>query len=676
MPSSTPASMLCALLGRTKKGVHSGQMRSFLAHYLRIKSRDDVLWLSGIVVFAGLLASILPVTPVFTHAVEMWARDLRIAIATPPEPQNDEIVIIGLTDETLDTLPYRLPVDRDFMADLIEKLDAAGVRAIGIDSLYDRKTEPAKDERLRNAIRNAKAPVIPIWADETFGVDGERLDILQDFIGDGPSGHGVIFSDRFDRTARRHKPVWDPNSPHPYQFPAAIADILGVPFDTATASIAWRGNTIEGDSPFKLYPAHWVSALPAEWFSNKIALIGVDLVDIDRHRTPFNVLPGTPRMSGIEIHAHALAQLLEGRTLWTTGFAANFVIGVVAGLIGIVLALIRSPLLLKLATGAAVILLFWILCFVMYRLSGPLVPMFMPALAFVTAIATTSVFDGRREREKRAFIRGAFARYVPPGIVARLDQDPSRLQLGGERRTLTVIFTDLAGFTSFSESLDAKMLAEVINDYLDGVAGTILRNGGTIDKFVGDGTMSFFGAPESQSDDFNRAVTCATEIDAFSEAFSKKWSAQGYDVGETRIGVFCGPAVVGNFGGKDRFDYTALGNTVNTAARLESANKFTGTRILIGSDGPLPETSHVLRPVGKLVLAGKSEPILAFEPAAETSTVKDYLSAYELLESKSPEGLAAFEALHTSTPDDPLVSYHLDRLKSGDQGTTIILKGK
>ena len=651
-------------------------MSSFLAQYLRIKSRDDVFWLTGIILFAGLIASVLPATPVFTHAIEMWARDLRIAIATPPEPQNDDIVIIGLTDETLDTLPYRLPVDRDFMADLIETLDGAGVRAIGIDSLYDRKTEDAKDERLRHAIHHANAPIIPIWADKTFGVDGKRLDILNDFIGDGPSGHGVIFSDRFDRTARRQKPVWDPESPHPYQFPAAIADTIGVSFDTATAPIAWRGRTKEGDPPFKLYPAHWVNALPAEWFSNKIALIGVDLVDIDRHRTPFNVLPGTPRMSGIEIHAHALAQLLEGRTLWTTGFAANFAIGLFAGVMGIILALIRSPLLLKVAIGTAIILLFWVLCFVMYRLSGPLMPMFMPALAFVTAVATTSVFDGRREREKRAFIRGAFARYVPPGIVARLDQDPSRLQLGGERRTLTVIFTDLAGFTSFSEGLDAKMLAEVINDYLDGVAGTILRNGGTIDKFVGDGTMSFFGAPESQADDFDRAVNCAIEIDAFSESFSKKWSAQGYEVGETRIGVFCGPAVVGNFGGKDRFDYTALGNTVNTAARLESANKFTGTRILIGSDGDLPDTSHLLRPVGKLVLAGKSEPILAFAPAENIPSADDYLSAYELLEKEHPESRAAFEALHRSAPNDHLVAFHLDRLKSGERGATTILKGK
>ena len=668
--------MVRALLGRTLKHSHAERMRSFLTQYLRIKSRDDVIWLAGIVLSAGLLASILPITPVFTHAIEMWARDLRIALATPPEPQNDDIIIIGLTDETLDTLPYRLPVDRDFMANLIEELDNAGVRAIGIDSLYDRKTEPAKDERLRKAILEAAAPVVPIWADKTFGVEGERLEILMDFIGDAPSGHGVIFSDRFDRTARRQKPIWDLDSPHPYQFPAAIADALGLPFDKETTPIAWRGHTIDGEPPFKLYPAHWINALPAEWFRGKIALIGVDLIDIDRHRTPFNVLPGTPRMSGIEIHAHALAQLLEGRTLWTTGFAANFMIGIVAGLLGIVLALIRLPLLLKIMLGVTLVLAFWVLCFGMYRWSGPLVPLFMPVLAFVTAVATTSVFDGRREREKRAFIRGAFARYVPPGIVARLDQDPSRLQLGGERRTLTVIFTDLAGFTSFSEGLDAKMLAEVINDYLDGVAGTILRNGGTIDKFVGDGTMSFFGAPESHADDFDRAVTCAIEIDAFSEAFSKKWSAQGYNVGETRIGVFCGPAVVGNFGGKDRFDYTALGNTVNTAARLESANKFTGTRILIGSDGDLPDTSHPLRPVGKLVLAGKSEPILAFAPAANTSNAENYLSAYELLEKEDPKALATFEELHNSAPDDPLIAYHLDRLKSGDEGTTIILKGK
>lgn len=641
-----------------------------------MRDQQDFYWLAGIILFAGGIVAVLPETPVFTHAIEMWGRDVRIATVAPQEPQNDDIIIIALTDETLDTLPYRLPVDRVFLAELIETLDKAGVRAIGIDILLDRATEPEKDAALRKSLKSARAPVIPIWADKTFGVEGTRLAELEKFVGTNPAGHGVIFHDRFDRTSRRQKPFWDNTSEHPFQFPAAIADALGTELEDTVIPIAWQGTTADGERPFKIYPAHWADKLPKDWLANKIALIGVDLIDIDRHRTPFNVVPGTPRMSGIEIHAHALAQLMTGRTLWTTGTPSNFLIGVLAGMAGVLLALIRGPILFKAVLGIFFILIFWAGSFLSYRLSGPLFPIFMPALAFIAAVSLASVYDGRREREKRAFIRGAFARYVPPGIVARLDQDPSRLQLGGERRVLSVIFTDLAGFTSFSEGLDARTLAEIINDYLDGVAGIILNNGGTIDKFVGDGTMSFFGAPESAEDDFDRAVTCAIEIDRFSESFSAKWSAQGHNVGETRIGVFCGPAVVGNFGGRDRFDYTALGDTVNTAARLESANKFTSTRILIGAEGSLPPTEHILRPVGKLILAGKSEPIEAFEPAPDLAMVDQYLEAYHQLDRDTEDAKVRLEGLSKSASNDRLVAFHLSRLRTGDKGSTILLKGK
>ncbi len=656
---------------------------------LRIRTRRDVAWLGGIILLSGLISSALPSGLAFTHALEMWGRDIRIALATPAEPQNEDIVIVAITDATLDALPYHFPIDRAFMANLINRLDQLGARAIGIDLLLDSETEPEKDNLLIKAFEESRAPIIPIWSDNTFDVGAisgdktessrdkkKRLGKLQRFVGDNPAGHGVAFLDTFDRTARRQKPVWDPDSPYPFQFPAAIAHALGVEFDKSVAPIAWWGKTVKGEKPFKQYPAHWIDLATPEWIDGKVVLIGVDLVDIDRHRTPFNLSNWRERMAGIEIHAHALAQLLNGRALWVTSVPTNFVIGLLAGILGVVIALVRAPMAAKVVIGALIVILFWTCSFFIYRYGGPLYPVFMPVLALVAAISLTSVFDGRREREKRAFIRGAFARYVPPGIVSRLDQDPSRLQLGGERRQLTVLFTDLAGFTSFSEGLDAKLLAEIINDYLEGVASTVLRNGGTIDKFLGDGTMSFFGAPEPHDDDFDRAVTCAIEIDRFSDTFAEKWSAQGFDVGETRIGVYCGPAVVGNFGGRDRFDYTALGDTVNTASRLESANKFTNSRILIGSDGPLPPTSHRLRPVGKLILAGKSEPIAAYEPSPNDQDTDLYLSAYATLDGDPATAKQAFREILQQRPGDHLAQFHLDRLQNGETGTTILLKGK
>ena len=182
----------------------------------------------------------------------------------------------------------------------------------------------------------------------------------------------------------------------------------------------------------------------------------------------------------------------------------------------------------------------------------------MPTLAFLISSALVSVYDGRQERARRALIKAAFAQYVPRAVVARLDRDPSRLVLGGERREITVLFTDLSGFTALSEKVDAKLLTAIINEYLDGVASIVLAHGGTLDKFLGDGTMSFFGAPETGPDDAARAVSCALAIDAFSQSFKQRHSTELINL---VYADWCAHRRRGRwkFGGQHRFDYTALG---------------------------------------------------------------------------------------------------------------------
>jgi adenylate cyclase len=196
-------------------------------------------------------------------------------------------------------------------------------------------------------------------------------------------------------------------------------------------------------------------------------------------------------------------------------------------------------------------------------------------------------------------------------------------------------------------------------------------------KIVGDALHVLFGAPAEQPDHAARAVACALELDVRSQTLVKRWEEKGVVLGATRLGLNAGPAIVGNFGGRRYFDYTAYGDAVNTAARLEAANKQLGTRICVGESVAARVPGFTGRPVGDLFLRGRSEPLRAFEPLSseefQSETTRAYLKAFGKLEAGDPSALAAFAALLGLRGDDQLVSFHLKRLLNGATGGRIVL---
>jgi adenylate cyclase len=206
----------------------------------------------------------------------------------------------------------------------------------------------------------------------------------------------------------------------------------------------------------------------------------------------------------------------------------------------------------------------------------------------------------------------------------------------------------------------------ILNDYLDAACGIVLRHGGTIDKIVGDALVVFFNAPLDQPDHANRAVACALELDAFSRDHRAHHAALGTDFGRTRIGINTGAAVVGNFGGHLRFDYTAHGDAINTGARLESVNKALGTSICVSGTTVTACSGFHFRPVGQLLLKGKTQAVEAFEPvtAAEAAGAKaeSYLAAFERMKREGDGAAGVFEELAAHYPDDPLIALHAKRL--------------
>ena len=285
--------------------------------------------------------------------------------------------------------------------------------------------------------------------------------------------------------------------------------------------------------------------------------------------------------------------------------------------------------------------------------------------------------EARRRQAHAERAHASLSRYFSPNLAERLAGDPANLGLGGHRREVASLFTDIAGFTSLVESLDPSMLADILNDYLAAMTGIVFAHDGTVAKIVGDAIHVLFGAPEEQPDHAARAIACALALDVEAEAFRLRWEERGTRVGVTRIGVHAGPAIVGNFGGGRFFDYTAYGDTINTASRLESANKELGTRICVSSVAAERADGFCGRPVGDLVLRGKTEALRAFEPLTAVifarSTTTRYLEAFAKLEAGDPAAMPAFAGLVGVQSDDELAGFHLKRLLNGGTGTRIKL---
>jgi class 3 adenylate cyclase len=284
--------------------------------------------------------------------------------------------------------------------------------------------------------------------------------------------------------------------------------------------------------------------------------------------------------------------------------------------------------------------------------------------------------EARRRQAAAERAHASLSRYFSPNIAERLASEDA-VDLGGQRREVASLFTDLAGFTGLVETIEPSMLGELLNDYLAGMTDVVFTHDGTVAKIVGDALHILFGAPTEQPDHATRAVACAMNLDVFAQSFRDRWARKGFCLGHTRIGVHAGTAVVGNFGGGRFFDYGAYGDTINVAARLEAANKLLGTRVCVSASVAERAENFRGRPVGDLILRGRAEPIRAYEPLA-TERFKDpatdtYLEAFCLLEACDPTALAAFAAQVGRHAEDQLASFHLKRLLNGGIGSRITL---
>ena len=534
-------------------------------------------------------------------------------LAFPPETKvSDDIVIVSLDEATMAALPYRSPIPRDFLATLTEKIAAAGPKLIGYDIFFADPSFPEADHKLAAALKKIPAYAVVPQAKSTLPL---FADVLK----------GVGLADLpfnpFDATVREARlefssaPTFAALLYHAATGKDATTLVTEEPFTIRFAGPP--SSTGKSDNTFKIYSAALVAKglIPAAWLNNKIVLIGAGYEDLkDAYLTPYYAkLTNYARMSGVEIHANIVNSLLTQQfyrylelwKCWFLVFIFAFVMGVTtltispwksAGIYGVVLVSI----------GALAVFFF--------QHAAIIVPIVLPATGATLSFGMGTGWRALTEGKQKRWIKGVFSHYVPAQVVDRIVKDPSLLKLGGDERVVTSLFSDIESFTTISEKLNPVTLVKFLNDYLGRMNEILFRHGATLDKYEGDAIIAFFNAPLETSQHELAAARAAIEFQQASRDITIVWrDVIGRDI-VTRVGLATGPAVVGNMGSAERFDYTAIGDTINLASRLEGTNKVYKTHILCSEATTKGLTSEIVtRFVDRVQVKGKEESIAVYE---------------------------------------------------------------
>ena len=395
--------------------------------------------------------------------------------------------------------------------------------------------------------------------------------------------------------------------------------------------------------------------------AGKTVIVGLSVTaGTDLHKTPIS-----DQQPGVEVYPAVMRTVLSGVAFRRFGAWAEWALAVLAAwLVGL--------LAVRLPTGWAVAAAVWVIAGVLigaYAAASAgalLLPVAGPALAAVVAFAGTSAYRQLTEARSRRWITRVFEQYTSPAHVEEIIGNPDALRLGGERREITVLFSDIAGFTPLSERMEPENLVALLQHYLGAMTAILYAERATLDKYEGDGIMAFVGAPVQVHDHALRAVRAALAMQNAMPQVNADLVRMGLleDGARLAIRVGCssGPANVGNFGSETRFDYTAMGDTVNLGGRLEEANRWLGTRILVPvSTREACAEAVLFREVGLAQIRGKTEPVRLFEPLALApapeplpALAEAFGRAVRALESGDlPAAEAALSALTEAHPDDP-----------------------
>lgn len=415
-----------------------------------------------------------------------------------------------------------------------------------------------------------------------------------------------------------------------------------------------------------------------DFFKDKIVLVGgTSSKELhDEYLTPrSNVTP----MPGIEIIANEIQTIIDGRFLSNQSTGSSL-LSVAVISIGLAIALNYLSIWISILVTFAVFLLYILASHIFYK-NGLVVNMFYPLAAILLTYLSSWIYKFFIADKKKRELKSAFGHYVSGELVEQISQNPDLVKLGGEKKMITVFFSDIKDSTAISEKTPIEMWVSQVNEYFTEMENVVKKSGGTLDKYEGDAVMGFWNAPVSQTDHIFRAYACAIGMRKALVNLHTKWATEGKPLIEFRIGINTGEALVGNFGSKDRFDFTVMGDTVNTASRLESsANKTYGTSTIVAGFEAINSTSpqlqnFTIRELDTVYLPGKKEPVklyellgLASEATAEIqNTIKTYtqgLAAYRCKDFAT--AIKNFQLISSDKPAQILLA-RCQKLQAGEK---------
>ena len=410
--------------------------------------------------------------------------------------------------------------------------------------------------------------------------------------------------------------------------------------------------------------------IPPETFRDKIVLVGATAVGIyDLRVTPFS-----STFPGVEIHATVIDNILHQNFLIHSSLIRFFDICAII-IFGLIIGLLIPRL--RPVTGMIVAFLmiaaFIILNFFAFFKFNTWLNLVYPVLTMATIYLGITIYHYFKEEREKKKIRGAFQYYLTASVINEMLKDPDKLKLGGDKKDLTVLFSDIRGFTTISEKLTPEELVRLLNEYLTTMTNQVFRYEGLLDKYMGDAIMAVFGAPLDQPDHARRACLTALAMMKELHKLQEKWRAEGRPAFDIGVGVNSGDMVVGNMGSEMRFDYTVMGDMVNLGSRLEGINKEYGTNIII-SEFTYEKVKDALccRELDGVRVKGKIKPVKIYELMGEKQdepNFKDLMEGFAkglalYREGKWDEAIAAFQSVLAFRPDDYPSKMYVERCKN------------
>lgn len=557
---------------------------------------------------------------------------------TTEERQGDLRIKLVVIDDASLAEVGRWPWSRDLIATVSEGLLAAGASAVWLDLVFSEPSQnPAEDKKMQQVVEDYEHLYLSSYFN--FATVQEEADTL-DYtsyqtpvftVADDQLGHINVFQDS-DRVVR--KSILGIPKEDGTMVPAIsvkLANLLlpeGNEIRYNAAMHQWSAGNEElqtnarnevifsyastpVNSSFDVFSMKDVinQTIPASSFRNSIVLIGTYTVGLqDQYLTPMSA---TVPMNGVEIHANVIQSLTEGLLFKELSQMAGILLLMGLSMIGYpILQRFKSKYGIVAAVGLLILYIstFLFVC----NQFNLILPLFYPLLAIVFIYGASIVTHFLEEQLEKTRITTIFGRYVSKNIVEELIEAKDDVTLAGERKEVTLMFVDMRGFTSLSEQMEPEEVVAVLNEYLELCSQAIFEYEGTIDKFMGDGIMVIFGAPVSQEDHALRAAKTAIKMQEQGALFSKRLETIYNRTIAFGIGIHSGPAVVGNIGSVERLDYTAIGDTVNLAARLESHAKPRQILISVSTYERIKEEVDCQR-LEPIQVKGKAKPVDVYE---------------------------------------------------------------